>query len=832
MKNRLLILFILAIPAVFLQGQNLVNQGYLVVPGGYLTIQGNYVNQSSGTISLDGTIQVNGNWTNNGSGNICSNPDATGEVVFNGTSTQTIGGSGSVFDFDNLRINNGAIVEVTPGKGVTTYGDCNFNAPLVLKSTTTAFRPQMATFINHGAVNGNITSELSYTTNGYTASGVGRGLHLASPITNGTSTIFNVAAGLNKLYYHDEVARTYPQILTNGTTLISGEGYILRSATSQVFNFTGTPFTASSYSNSNIQRIAAGHSLLVGNPYPAVIDWQTISTKTNLYNTIWYRTCSTSGTMLVDTWNGTTLVGTNNNGTAAVDGKIPPMQSFWVQVSVVGNTGALTIRESDRTHSWGNAPFLKKGAVNSGKGASKEILRLYMYSGENRDEQILVQTDQAGDSLEPWDSRKFFLNDSSKLGELFTLAPEGERLVIQSVKPVLGEKNLPIGLANTKVGNSFTFKADLSNVSSRCNYFLEDKKFNTLQDLRLNPEYTFTVDVTNDNLGDRFTLKVLQSPYVELEDTVEICSGSSANLTQADITTGSAEGLSFSYWVNEMATVECPNPDSVGSGAYFIKGTADNGAYSIGGPVVVKAWTNPSISVVNPSPVCSPGTVDLTTIIKAEVTSPGLHFSYFTDAGASVEYVTPETATNGEYFIKGTDTNGCSVISEMIPVIVNQIPKLIVNNPDTIASNGSIDLTAPGITEGSDTGLIFTYWLDEAASNPFSNPQVADEGTYYIRAQNTNTGCISSVLPVVVISTSIPGTRISEMRVFSSGKQIFIENCTPHSNISVMDVLGRVCYTGIANSDRVTISLHSESGIYFVKVRSEEKNHSQKVYLQ
>ena len=151
-----------------------------VATGGSLVIAGNYQNESQGGITLDGTIAVSGNWTNNGSGVCIETPGANGEVIFNGTN-QTIGGSASLFYFEKLTINSGSITQVAPGKGVTTFGAATFTSPLVLKTSTTAYRPQMATFINKSTVSGNITMELAYESTGSSSAGTGHALYFSSP---------------------------------------------------------------------------------------------------------------------------------------------------------------------------------------------------------------------------------------------------------------------------------------------------------------------------------------------------------------------------------------------------------------------------------------------------------------------------------------------------------------------------------------------------------------------------------------------------------------------------------------------------------------------------
>jgi hypothetical protein len=491
--------------------QFLLNQGQLNIPSGYLIIQGTYQNEAGGNINLDGTIQLTGNFTNNAPNTAMSATNGLGMVVFNGSSLQTIGGSStSYINFEGITINAGAAVQVQAGTGITAAGPCTFNTPLLLKSTTALYRPKMATFINNGTVTGNISMEFSYTSTGSAAGGMGHGQFFASPISNANSSIFGAATTSNRIYYWDESIPKYSLPISSPTSLSIMRGYLYRSTVSNVYTFSGPPNSNASYSITGFSRLSSvtqGY-FLTGNPYPAVVDWQTISTKTNLDNTIWVRCATTTGSMVVDTWNGNSQVGTGNNGTS-IDGKIAPMQGFWVRVTNVGQTGTLTIANADRGHNWGNAPYLKNAAVSD-----QDIFRMAIYTGNSKDEIIIVQSDSASDDLDGWDSQKLFLSDPLR-PEISCIAPNGTKLTIQSVKPVSLEKLFPLGL-NVGTAGSFQFKADLSQTIGQFDYLLEDKLLNVFQDLSTNPVYSFNSDAIVDSAGNRFVLhfNIMQSANI------------------------------------------------------------------------------------------------------------------------------------------------------------------------------------------------------------------------------------------------------------------------------------------------------------------------------
>lgn len=146
--------------------------------------------------------------------------------------------------------------------------------------------------------------------------------------------------------------------------------------------------------------------------------------------------------------------------------------------------------------------------------------------------------------------------------------------------------------------------------------------------------------------------------------------------------------------------------------------------------------------VNEPSPVCFPSRVDLTTAAITKGSTEGLIFSYFLDSMFTVPVPNPTQVTDGKYFIKGELDNvyGGFFVSGSVKITIYEKPKLIITDPRLENLNDKADLTLPQNTVGSDNGLIFTYWYDNEAKKPLLFPKTTEIGNYFVKGTSTH-GC-------------------------------------------------------------------------------------------
>ncbi|MDP1811877.1 MAG: gliding motility-associated C-terminal domain-containing protein, partial [Sediminibacterium sp.] len=231
------------------------------------------------------------------------------------------------------------------------------------------------------------------------------------------------------------------------------------------------------------------------------------------------------------------------------------------------------------------------------------------------------------------------------------------------------------------------------------------------------------------------------NPSININQPAAICSPGTVDITATINIAGSTSGLTYTYFTDAIATQPVTAPTTVGTtGTYYIKGTtADN--CSVIKPVTVSINALPAVTITNPVAVCNPASVNLTAATITAGSSTGLAYTYFSDAATSISIATPTViSVSGTYYIKATNTANCTV-SKPVVVSINASPNLTITNPAPVCAPGSANLIAAAITRGSTAGLVYSHWLDAAASLPLNNAgAVTTGGTYYIKAA-TAEGC-------------------------------------------------------------------------------------------
>ncbi|MES2428532.1 MAG: gliding motility-associated C-terminal domain-containing protein [Bacteroidota bacterium] len=168
-----------------------------------------------------------------------------------------------------------------------------------------------------------------------------------------------------------------------------------------------------------------------------------------------------------------------------------------------------------------------------------------------------------------------------------------------------------------------------------------------------------------------------------VQNTVTGCAETGADLTAAYVTAGSTDSITYSYFTDSTETTHITDPSKIlTAGTYYIKGVSNAGCMATL-PVQVKLIA-PTLNINQPASVRFPATVDLTTtFVKVDSTT----YAYYADTAATVPLenykAIPRT---GEYYIKATNSMGCSIIKS-VKVTVLPPPPYILTAPNAFTPN-------------------------------------------------------------------------------------------------------------------------------------------------
>ncbi|MGB1317169.1 MAG: PKD domain-containing protein, partial [Flavobacteriales bacterium] len=168
------------------------------------------------------------------------------------------------------------------------------------------------------------------------------------------------------------------------------------------------------------------------------------------------------------------------------------------------------------------------------------------------------------------------------------------------------------------------------------------------------------------------------------------------------------------------------------SGLYTVTVTNEFGceADAAGIVVTVNDLPEPVIQATGDSAICDGETLVLAT---------GVFNSYTWSTGDTTQTIEVDTA--GVYTVTVTNEFGCEGTSTGFEVIFNELPEVTIDadGPTTICNTDSVTLTAigngPYLWSTSDTTMSIV---------------VTDEGTYFVQATDTVTGCVGTSEDVVV----------------------------------------------------------------------------------
>lgn len=411
-------------------GGNLVVQtgSTLNFTGNPMFMAGNVTVQSGATLNMPPAISTSGDLQFVSGSTINSN---AGTITLTGsTLTQTINANGATLhnitidkSIDAVNINltsplalTGALTIVSTGAG--TVVNSNGNLTLLSTSDANTGNASIGPLLNGANVLGDVTVQRFMSPEGRIYR------YISSPITNAPisqlqddfpvtgpfpqSSICTGCSTNPSLFYYNALTKQYVNYPTasNAEQLIPGTGYSAFIRQDVVpMPLAGITLDLTGLINKGDVSLPVSHNSsgdswnLVGNPYPASIDWDDASwTKTNISTSIAVKDNGDNGNFRY--WDGTP-------GGDIVDGVIAAGQGFWVRTDA--SSPQLIVRE--------NAKALSTGAFFREKGVN--VMSLTLNKGELYDKAYFKIREGAELGLDTYDAPKL-VNDNFDFSTRFS----------------------------------------------------------------------------------------------------------------------------------------------------------------------------------------------------------------------------------------------------------------------------------------------------------------------------------------------------------------------------------------------------------------------------
>ena len=418
---------------------------------GTLALTSGSMATGANTLTLKGGIS--------GSGTIDT---SAGTLAFGGTSEQTLDGANVL----SSTVNN---LVVNAGSKLTTTGTLSATN-LTINSTTDG---------GTGSLTGTLKGTLTSTNANVNQYLTNHTWYMSSPVSSATPTHMDV------IKYFDETVsgNSWPA----ATTMTAGTGYFVTpNASYNNILFSGTLNTGSqpiTLTNSTATNTDYPGFNLIGNPYPAFLDWTAVcayttdggSTHPNQAImptvTMWYRTKVSGSWGFVTVNNGVTTPSGNN-----VTNYIPPMQAFWVRTNA--NAVQLQLTNSMCSHA-ATANALKAPAAKNAE--QLQLVRLQLNNGILTDEAVIYFSANANNGFDIYDAPKMKNSDISIPG-IYTML-NNEQIVINAMNSIPLNQEISLGFVPGSA-SSFSIKAnEVSNLPAGVKLILKDNVSNVETDL-------------------------------------------------------------------------------------------------------------------------------------------------------------------------------------------------------------------------------------------------------------------------------------------------------------------------------------------------------------
>lgn len=180
-------------------------------------------------------------------------------------------------------------------------------------------------------------------------------------------------------------------------------------------------------------------------------------------------------------------------------------------------------------------------------------------------------------------------------------------------------------------------------------------------------------------------------------------------------------------------------------------GGSDGGKYRFDNIVFSADTITPTLTITNPSGVCSPNTINLKAAAVTTGSTSGYTYTYWQNLAATTSLVTPTAvSTSGTYYIKvalkDTISGVCSV-TKPVSATINALPSA----PSGGTGSSSCGTGTTTISVNAAASGYAIDWYDASSNGTFlytgasyTTPSISSSTNYYALTRNTTTSCVSS----------------------------------------------------------------------------------------
>ena len=318
----------------------------------------------------------------------------------------------------------------------------------------------------------------------------------------------------------------------------------------------------------------------------------------------------------------------------------------------------------------------------------------------------------------------------------------------------------------------------------------------------------YNVIVTNNNncskTSNSLTVVVADLPTTTItpQSDLEFCQGGSVTLNAPS---GEA---AYQWYLNNNPIQNATNSNYTANqtGNYKVKITNTNNCFAFSSLVNVIVYSNPTAIITNvgSTTVCDGNAVNL-------IVGTGQGYSYqWILNGNNVNNATSSSISafdEGNYTVKVTTIDGCSVVSNPVAITINPLPDVnyTINGSTTICEGQTVSINIPNANN-----QIYQWRKNYLDINSAVNASytASNQGVYDVFVVNTLTGCsnLSDFITIYVNQNPTPEISQSAELILCKADTAILETTNPYES-----------YLWSNTSTTSTIKIDT-SGIYSVTV--------------